>query len=79
MSSPLQRLTKRQRILVFVGMAVAGIAAVAAARCDLRQRAPEDVRGNPEVWDRLTHMPGPSVAYLLFGRRRCAAPKGEAA
>jgi len=53
-------------------LTVAGAAAVAlivTARHDLSRRDPASIRGNPEMWDKVTRLPGGATAYLFAGRR----------
>jgi hypothetical protein len=50
--------------------AVAGAAAlVVTARRDLARRDPRSIRGNPELWNKVTRLPGGATAYLLAGRK----------
>lgn len=57
------------RIALLVGLALAVVALVLTARRDLNTRDPATIRGNPEVWQRVTRFPGGAAAYLVAGRR----------
>lgn len=54
---------------LLLGAAALAVAVVAAARRDLATRDPSTVRGNPDVWGRVTWMPGAAAAYLIGGRK----------
>lgn len=58
------------RVALVVGLVVAGTAVVITARRDLAERDPATVRGDPDIWRRVTFMPGAAAAYLVAGRRR---------
>lgn len=74
MTSPLERLSVRRALALYVTVA---IPAIVAARRDLADRQPHQVRGNYDAWQRLTWLPGPSIAYLVFARKpRAANPDG---
>lgn len=71
--SPLSKLDRRLRVAVIAAMATGAVTAIRTARRDLASRATHEIRGNPQVWKRLTILPGPAIAYLLCGRRRTTA------
>ena len=56
------------------GWIVAAVIIFLAQR-DLRKRPPELVRGPVGLWKAVAMAPPGAVAYLLFGRRRAAAPE----
>jgi hypothetical protein len=60
------------RIALVVALGTAAITLVSAARRDLHTRNPGLIRGNPDVWEKVTYMPGGAGAYLTIGRRRHA-------
>lgn len=57
------------RVALLAGMAAAAVILVATARRDLAKRDTASIRGNPEVWDRVTRLPGGATAYLIAGRK----------
>lgn len=57
------------RVALLAGMVAAGVTLVATARRDLARRDTDLIRGNPEVWDRVTRLPGGATAYLIAGRK----------
>jgi hypothetical protein len=57
------------RVALLVGMAATAVTLVATARHDLARRDTASIRGNPEVWDKVTRLPGGATAYLVAGRR----------
>lgn len=59
-----------QRSLLILGTATAAACLSVAARRDLAGRDAAAVRGDPDVWDRVTYLPGGAAAYLAFGRRK---------
>jgi hypothetical protein len=62
------------RLLLLVAGAAMGAILVVTARRDLARRDPAAVRGDPDVWRRVTYLPGPAAAYLIAGRRRTSPP-----
>ena len=66
------RLSLPARIAIVVAVGTAAITLVSAARRDLHTRNPGLIRGNPELWEKVTYMPGGAGAYLAIGRRRHA-------
>lgn len=69
MKSLWERLGTRGRIALLLGLTAGAVALVLAARNDLNTRDPATIRGDPEVWQRVTHFPGGAAAYLIAGRR----------
>ncbi|HSM44215.1 MAG TPA: hypothetical protein VK969_04275 [Acidimicrobiia bacterium] len=57
------------RVAFLAGIAAAAVSLVATARHDLARRDTASIRGNREVWDRATRLPGGATAYLIAGRR----------
>jgi hypothetical protein len=57
------------RIALVLGLASSAIALVLTARNDLQDRDSAAIRGNPEVWKRVTRFPGGAAVYLIAGRR----------
>lgn len=77
MTSPLQRLTPKQALALSLWVTIA-IPAIIAARRDLATRRRDQVRGNYDLWRRLTWLPGPSIAYLIAARKpRDASSLGD--
>ena len=64
-----KRLDIRARLALVAGLLIGAAAVVTVARRDLGNRDPVSVRGNPGIWDGVTHLPGGAVAYLALGRR----------
>jgi len=58
------------RVALVIGVAIGAAGLIATARRDLANRDPSAVRGNHEVWDRVTRFPGGATAYLVTGRSR---------
>ena len=54
---------------LLVGLAITAATLIVTARRDLAARHPSKIRGNPEVWDKATRLPGGATAYLVAGRR----------
>lgn len=63
------RLPPTGRVALLVGIAAAALTLVATARHDLARRNTASIRGNPEIWDKVTRLPGGATAYLVAGRR----------
>jgi hypothetical protein len=63
------RLPTAGRIALLLGALIAATTPIAIARRDLAARDPSAVRGNPDIWDKVTRLPGGATAYLLAGRR----------
>lgn len=61
------------KVLLLIGTAMTAATLIASARRDLAVRDPSSIRGNPEVWDKVTRLPGGAAVYLVAGRR--PAPK----
>jgi hypothetical protein len=57
------------RVALLIGVAITAVALIATARRDLEVRDSSSIRGNPEVWDKATRLPGGATAYLVAGRR----------
>lgn len=57
------------RVALLTGIVAIAVTLVAAARRDLASRDTASIRGNPEVWDRVTRLPGGATAYLVAGRK----------
>lgn len=74
-----KRIPMGGRVALLVGLVVAATMVVVTARRDLAERDPATVRGDPEVWRRVTYLPGAAVAYLMAGRRRTPREAHEAA
>jgi hypothetical protein len=70
------RLSPSGRIALILGIAAGATALVLAARRDLRGRDPDAIRGDPELWDRMTRFPGGAAAYLIAGRRHQRSAAG---
>lgn len=64
------RLSLPGRVVLILTLGTAALGLVLTARRDLHTRDPDLVRGNPDVWERVTIMPGGAAAYLGLGRRR---------
>jgi hypothetical protein len=64
--------------LVVVVVALVHVGLAALTWRDLRDRSPEDVRGNKTAWKVASALnTGAALAYWLFGRRcRCGLPDG---
>ena len=71
------RLPPTGRIALLGGIAGAAVTLVATARHDLARRDMASIRGNPEVWDKVTRLPGGATAYLLAGRRPARLATGD--
>jgi hypothetical protein len=64
------RLSTRGRVALILTLGTAALGLVVTARRDLHTRDRDLIRGNPDVWNRVTVMPGAAAAYLALGRRR---------
>lgn len=69
MKSLWKGLETRGRVALLLGLTAGAIALVLTARKDLKTRDPAAIRGDPELWQRVTHFPGGAAAYLIAGRR----------
>ncbi|HEU4915585.1 MAG TPA: hypothetical protein VFV13_03395 [Acidimicrobiia bacterium] len=54
---------------LLAGLAITAASLIATARRDLAARDPSSIRGNPEMWDTATRLPGGATVYLVAGRR----------
>jgi hypothetical protein len=70
MKTPWDRLSIPGRIVLVLTLGTASLGLGLTARRDLHTRDPDLIRGNPDVWNRVTVMPGGAAAYLSLGRRR---------
>jgi hypothetical protein len=68
------RLSIPGRIILLLTLGTAALGLVVTARRDLHTRDPDLIRGNPDVWNRITVMPGGAAAYLSLGRRKHPQP-----
>ena len=64
-----KKLPGAAKVALLVGLATIAATLVVKARRDLAARDPSRIRGNPEVWDKVTRLPGGATAYLVAGRR----------
>jgi hypothetical protein len=64
-----RRLPPAGRAALLIGAATAAATLVVTARRDLAGRDQSSIRGKPEVWDKVTRMPGGATAYLIAGRK----------
>lgn len=69
MKSMWTKLSTSGKAGVLLGLAGLAGMLIFAARRDLAARAPSETRGDPEVWDKVTRMPGGATAYLIAGRK----------
>lgn len=69
MKSVWKCLGTRGRMALLFGLTVGAVALVLTARKDLSTRDPAAIRGDPEMWQRVTRFPGGAAAYLVTGRR----------
>jgi hypothetical protein len=68
-----KKLPTAGRAALLIGAVMTAVTLIATARRDLAARDSSSIRGNPEVWDKMTRLPGGAAAYLVAGRR--PAPK----
>jgi hypothetical protein len=64
-----KKLPTSGRVALLIGVAITAATLIATARRDLAARDASSIRGNPEVWDKATRLPGGATAYLVAGRR----------
>jgi hypothetical protein len=64
-----KKLPTAGRVALLIGVAITAVTLIATARRDLEARDSSSIRGNPEVWDKATRLPGGATAYLVAGRR----------
>ena len=64
------KLPTAARIVLVIGVAIGATGLIATARRDLASRDASAIRGNHELWDRVTRLPGGATAYLVAGRKR---------
>lgn len=57
------------RVALIVGILATAASLIVGARRDLATRDAAAIRGNPEVWDNVTRLPGGATAYLVAGRK----------
>lgn len=69
MKSMWMKLSRGGKMALLLGVAAVAGTLILAARRDLAEREPSGMRGNPEVWDKVTRMPGGATAYLIAGRK----------
>lgn len=69
MKSLWDKLPKAGRAALVIGGVAIAATLIVTARRDLARRDPRSIRGKPEVWDKVTRMPGGATAYLLAGRK----------
>lgn len=70
MKSVWNRLSTGGRVVFLFSIVAAGAAVVLTARRDLASREASAIRGDPEIWRRVTLFPGGATAYLVAGRRQ---------
>jgi hypothetical protein len=64
-----KKLPTAGRAALLIGAAMTAATLIATARRDLAARDSSSIRGNPELWDKATRLPGGATAYLVAGRR----------
>lgn len=69
MRSLWNQLSPSGRIALILGIAAGAVTLVLTARKDLEARGTATIRGDREIWDRMTRFPGGAAAYLIAGRR----------
>jgi hypothetical protein len=68
-----KKLPTAGKVALLIGATMTAATLIATARHDLATRDTSSIRGNPEIWDKATRLPGGATAYLVAGRR--PAPK----
>jgi hypothetical protein len=69
-----KKLPTAGRAALLIGAAMTAATLIVTASRDLAARDSSSIRGNPEVWDKATRLPGGATAYLVAGRRRSSRP-----
>jgi hypothetical protein len=64
-----KKLPTAGKTTLLIGLAITAATLIITARRDLAARDPSKIRGNPEVWDKATRLPGGATAYLVAGRK----------